>query len=139
MALLIDGYNLLNVTGIVGRGIGPGSLERSRNALLSFLAASIEPQELRQTTVVFDAKQPPAGLPRRVDHHGIEVLYASQYGDADTLIEELIQAHSAPRQLTVVSSDHRLQRAARRRKAKSVDSDKWYSELLSQRRQRRSR
>ena len=30
MALVIDGYNLLHASGILGRGIGPGSLERSR-------------------------------------------------------------------------------------------------------------
>jgi len=34
----------------------------------------------------------------------------------------------------VVSSDHRVQRAARHRGAKSVDSAPWYSELLSARR-----
>ena len=34
-----------------------------------------------------------------------------------TEIEELIRKESAPRRLTVVSSDHRVQRAARRRKA----------------------
>ena len=26
MPMLIDGYNLLNATGIVGRGVGPGGL-----------------------------------------------------------------------------------------------------------------
>ena len=30
----------------------------------------------------------------------------------------------------VVSSDHRLHRAARRRRAKAVDSDEWYAEVL---------
>jgi hypothetical protein len=31
--------------------------------------------------------------------------------------------------LTVVSSDHRLHRAARRRKATPIDSEKWVAEL----------
>ena len=30
MPLLIDGYNLLHVTGIVGRGAGPGGLAADR-------------------------------------------------------------------------------------------------------------
>ncbi len=136
MALLIDGYNLLHATGIFGRGVGPGSLERSRQGLLSFLAASIPPEELRHTTIVFDAESAPPGLPRTVDHDGMTVRYATEYEDADSLIEELIAKHSAPRSLTVVSSDHRLHRAARRRKAKPVDSEVWYAELVRQRRER---
>ena len=71
MPLLIDGYNLLNATGIVGRGAGPPSLGRSRLALLNFLAASIDPRELPHTTVVFDAHDPPPGLPRVVQHGAV--------------------------------------------------------------------
>ena len=136
MPLLIDGYNLLNVTGIVGRGVGPGTLDRSRKALLNFIAESIDPAEVPQTTVVFDAHDAPPGLPRTVTHHGITVHYASDYEDADELIEELIQAHSAPRSLTVVSSDHRIHRAAKRRKAQPIDSDRWYAETIRRRAER---
>jgi len=39
MALLIDGYNLLHV---FGTGRGPGGFQRSREALIGFLAASID-------------------------------------------------------------------------------------------------
>ncbi len=133
MTIIIDGYNLLHVTGIIGRGIGPGTLERSRGALLNFLAAAMPPDELARTTVVFDAKDAPAGRPRQETHHGIDVRYAADYEDADTMIEELIRKDSAPRQLTVVSSDHRIQRAARRRRATPVDSDVWYDQVLEQR------
>jgi predicted RNA-binding protein with PIN domain len=136
MFLIIDGYNLLNAVGIVGSGIGPGTLQRSRLALLNFLAESLEPEEIPQATVVFDAQNPPPGLPRVVQHGGLTVHFASQYEDADTLIEELIRAESSPRRLTVVSSDHRLQRAARRRKATAIDSDRWYAEVVRRRGQR---
>lgn len=137
MSLLIDGYNLLNAVGIVGRGVGPGSLQRSRLALLNFLAESLRAAEIRQTTVVFDARDPPPGLPRVVEHRGLTVRFAARHEDADSLIEELIRADSAPRRLTVVSSDHRLHRAARRRKATAVDSDAWYAEIVRRRRQQR--
>ena len=80
--------------------------------------------------MVFDAHDPPAGLPRMMRHRGLTVHFASRYEDADALIEELIRADSAPRRLTVVSSDHRIQRAARRRRAKAVDSDVWHAEML---------
>ncbi len=131
--VLIDGYNLLHATGILARGIGPGTLERARMALLGFLAASLEPEQLPRTTVVFDAADHPPGLPREVEHRGLRVVFAAGYADADTLIEQLIRRHSAPRQLTVVSSDRRIQQAARRRKARAVDSDAWYAELLARR------
>ncbi len=133
MSLLIDGYNLLHATGIFGRGQGSGGLERSRTALLNVLAASIPPDELDQATIVFDAHQAPPGLPRRVDHSGLTVCYASEYEDADAMLEEMISRHHAPRRLLVVSSDHRVQRAARRRRAQAIDSDVWYTELIRQR------
>ena len=132
MALLIDGYNLLHATGIFGRGVGPGTLERSRRALLNFLVASIPDEELPKTTVVFDAKDAPPGLPKRLHHGGILVCFAESDDEADDLIEALIRKDSAPRRLTVVSSDHRLQRAARRRRAKAVDSDVWYESICRQ-------
>jgi predicted RNA-binding protein with PIN domain len=154
MTLLIDGYNLLHVTEITGlasrkhspskqhspgqrhspgkRG-GPTSLQRSREALLRFLAASIDETDLPRTTVVFDANDVPPGLPKIVDYHGMTILYAVDYADADSLIEELIQSDTSPRSLLVVSSDHRIQRAARRRRAKYIDSDLWYGDLCRRR------
>ena len=130
MPLIIDGYNLLHVTGIVGDAIGQGgTFQRSREALLNFLASSIPEPERGQTTIVFDAAEAPPGLPRTVNHRGITVRYASEYSDADALIEQLILDHHVPKSLLVVSSDHRVQRAARRRRAAFMDSDRWYSEL----------
>ncbi len=133
MSVLIDGYNLLHITGIFGRGRSLSSLERSRTALLNMLSISIAADEIGHTTIVFDANDAPPGLPRKVDHRGLTVCYAAEYVDADTMIEELIARHHAPRQLLVVSSDHRIQRAARRRRATAMDSDVWYAELVRQR------
>lgn len=138
MPLLIDGYNLLHVTGIVGRGKAAGSLQGSRVALLNFLAGSIDPQEVPKTTVVFDAQEAPPGLPRTVCHQGMTVRFAARDQEADDLLEQLISAASAPRRLIVVSSDHRVQRAAKRRKATAVDSDVWYAELIRARRERQA-
>jgi predicted RNA-binding protein with PIN domain len=138
MPLLIDGYNLLYVTGIVGRGLGPGSLHRSRLALLNFLAESLDPGELPRTTVVFDSHDAPRGAPRQLKHRAITVRFAATYESADELLEELIQADSAPRRLVVVSSDHRIQRAAKRRRAQAIDSDVWYAELIRARRRRQT-
>jgi predicted RNA-binding protein with PIN domain len=131
MALLIDGYNLLHVTGLVGRA-GSG-LQGSREALLRFLGAAVDGAERSETTIVFDAAEAPPGLPRTTTHEGMTVRYASDYEDADALIEELIAASHAPRALTVVSSDHRIQRAAHRRRAPFVDSDAWFADAVRRR------
>ena len=133
MPLLIDGYNLLNAAGILGRGRGPGSLERARQALLNTLVESLPPDEVPRTTVVFDASESPWGVAKQIDHRGITVQFASKDDDADTVIEQLIAADSAPKRLTVVSSDHRIQRAAKRRRATAIDSDIWFAQLLRDR------
>jgi len=138
MALIIDGYNLLNAVGITAPGRRGSSLERSRAALLGFLADALGPREAGSTTVVFDAKAAPPGLPRVVEHAGLTVRFAAGYDEADTLIEELVRADTSPKRLTVVSSDHRLHRAARRRKARAVDSDVWFRELIAERARRRT-
>jgi predicted RNA-binding protein with PIN domain len=136
MPLLIDGYNLLHASGIHGRGRGAGALERSREALLNVLATSLPSEEVTRTTIVFDARDPPWGVSRQTEHQGLTVIFASREVDADSLIEELIKEHSAPRKLTVVSSDHRLQRAAKRRRATAIDSDRWFAQLLRERHER---
>src|SRR5215212_5167758 len=131
MALLIDGYNLLNVTGIFAQA-GPGTeLHRTRLAFLNFLSAAINKRERSKTTIVFDAAGAPPGLPRTVKHDGITVHFAQRHSDADEMIEELLDECRAPRSLLVVSSDHRVQRAARHVGANYVDSEAWYSERLA--------
>jgi predicted RNA-binding protein with PIN domain len=134
MALLIDGYNLLHASGVLapdGRGT---SLERARTALLEFLERVVAPEELPRTTVVFDARYAPPGLPHQARHGEIRIRFAARQREADDVLEELIQEDTAPRQLTVVSSDHRVQRAARRRRAIAIDSDDWVARQLRRRR-----
>ena len=63
---------------------------------------------------------------------GVEVLFGGLGIDADTIIEGKIKANTAPRQLTVVSSDNRLRRAARARRAISVKSEDFWSGLVKE-------
>lgn len=132
MSLLIDGYNLMHAAGAFGRGDDAGTLRRARTELLHLLARWLPPDQLQQTTIVFDAAGAPPGLPRTMRHRGMTVRFAARHADADALLEELIAADHAPKRLTVVSSDHRVQRAARRRRARAVDSDAWCAEIARQ-------
>lgn len=131
MPLLIDGYNLLNASHVASRAHGRTELERARLGLLDFLASILVPRERERTTVVFDSSNAPPRLPDAVEHDGMTVLFSRDHESADALIEELIVEHPSPRSLVVVSSDHRLHRAARRRKAQPVDSDQWLRKQMA--------
>lgn len=81
-------------------------------------------------TIVFDAIRLPLEETETVSQKGgMTVMFAVDHEDADSLIEELILKNSSPKQLTVVSSDHRLHKAALRRKATPIDSDVWFDRL----------
>lgn len=131
MLLLIDGYNLLNTSDIFPRGTQAGTLAAAREALLKFLAEALEPKLRSRTTIVFDAALAPPGLPREQTWEEISVRFAPRKSTADELLEELIAGAADPRHLLVVSSDHRVQRAARQRGAQWIDSEKWYAILVA--------
>lgn len=127
--LLIDGYNLLHATDIFGTGAAAGTLQGSRDALLAFLARKLNERERGETTIVFDAAGAPPGLPKIVPWEGMTAQFARGYDSADALLEEMIEQHPAPKSLTVVSSDRRVQVAARHKGAKVVESQVWFDEL----------
>jgi len=114
MKYLIDGYNLLHALGILNGPVGPAGLLKARLGLLGLLSSAF-PEEGAEITVVFDASQAPPGAREEEEYHGIQIRFAIQQAQADDLIESLIEHHSAPRQLAVVSDDRRIKQAALRR------------------------
>jgi predicted RNA-binding protein with PIN domain len=139
MRLLIDGYNLMFALGLLGKRLGPDGFRKVRHRFLNDLAAVLDPVEAHQTTVVFDASSPPGHLPAEGRHKGMTVVFAVDDDDADTRLERLIAKHSAPKGLTVVSSDHRVRRAASRRGAKAVTADEFWSTLEGRKRSKGAR
>ena len=127
--LIIDGYNLLHAAGLARANYAQGDLQRQRHQLLVRVAGSLSTEERQRCTVVFDAIEAPTGLAREFQHEGIAVLFAEPGHEADEVIERLVATHSAARNLIVVSSDHRLQRAARSRRAASLDSEAFLTRL----------
>ena len=131
--LLIDGYNLLFSAGCRSNRVGPGNLQHSRLRLIRALHAWLDPEIAANTCVVFDGAGNSPGLsdeaaliPAR-----FEIRFSPTGTDADTEIELLLARHSSPRQVLIVSSDHRLHRAAARRGACCMDSEHFLDLLES--------
>jgi predicted RNA-binding protein with PIN domain len=126
MLWLIDGYNLMYAAGALdSRKIRRELFHRKRRRFLSDLADALGPERCRETTVVLDASTPPADFPLETVHQGLNLIFALGDENADARIETLIAAHSAPKSLTVVSSDRRIRRAAQRRRARTLSADEF--------------
>ncbi len=88
--------------------------------------------------VVFDG----AGPSRKDDFESVsnvEIIFAGFHKDSDSIIEEKIKANTAPRRLTVVSSDRRLRRAAATRKATAIKSEDFWEEVQNELRRKKPR
>ena len=130
MHTIVDGYNLIFECGLEGRSRTAIALQRARDRLIASLAARLSDQQRKGITIVFDAKRLPIKEVSSVaKRNEMTIIYAVDHDDADSLIEQLILKHSTPKKLTVVSSDHRIQKAAQRRKAIPIDSGVWYDRL----------
>lgn len=135
MHYVIDGYNLLHAMGLLSRRAGPGGLEKARRGLLGMLHGG-QTNKSAAITVVFDAAGAPPGASGEEIYQGIHVRFAVREDQADDLIEDLIRHESVPKQLVVVSDDHRIQQAARRRHCVVQGCDEF---LEDQQRRRKSR
>lgn len=130
MDYIIDGYNLIFQCGLQKRSASDDMLRKARQRMIHEILAGVSKTVAKRITIVFDAAERPLlakGNSETIG--GMKIFYADQYDDADSMIEHLIAKHSVPRKLTVVSSDHRLHKAALRRKAIPIDSDLWFDQL----------
>ena|SRR5579862_4707660 len=133
MLYLIDGYNLLHAMGVMRPRMGRTGLERARGQLIGMLAG-VYGADAKCVTVVFDAAAAPRDAEREQHHRGITVRFAVDEEEADDLIEQLIRKASVPKQITVVSDDHRIQQAAHRRRCVVMRCDPYLDWLDSHRR-----
>ena len=133
VTLIIDGYNLMHVTRFKPvRDNDAGELRRCREGMLSLLAEHLPADRFRQITVVFDSQHAPTHLPEQTSFRHLDVQFARNENSADDQIAILIGKHPTPKRLIVVSSDHRVQVATRRRRANWIDSDRWIEAVLEQ-------
>jgi len=122
--VIVDGHNLLWAV----QGMAHGPEEISDVGLCRAVGRYLK-QIKESGELIFDG----IGPRDKTDFDnidGVEVLFAGLGTDTDTVMEAKIAANTAPRNLTVVSSDNRLRKAARVRRAISVKSEDFWSELV---------
>ncbi|MHC4562238.1 MAG: NYN domain-containing protein [Planctomycetota bacterium] len=120
MPYLIDGNNLLHAMLEIGPEVG-------RASLCAMLGKLIEPGE--RICVVFDGPSPPEGLRQQIDDTGVEAVYSLDR-PADDIVCQRVDDDTAPRRLSVVSSDREIRRHASRRKCQIIVSDEFARFLL---------
>jgi len=123
--IIIDGYNLLRSVQKAEEfeSISDVQLCRLVGRYLKLIGEKGE--------IIFDGTGPPdkSGFD---DISNLEVFFAGLATDADTVIEDKIRANTAPKRLTVVSSDRRLRKSAQTRKSRGVKAEVFWDELHKQ-------
>lgn len=119
MPFIIDGYNLLRKvqTANDGDSVSDAQLCMILDRFLKFVR--------QDGQIVFDGIGPPDKTPLQ-SLNILDVIFSGTTKDADTVIENKISASSAPKRLTIVSSDNRIRLAARKRKAVSIKSEAFW-------------
>jgi predicted RNA-binding protein with PIN domain len=81
--------------------------------------------------IIFDGTGPPdkSGFD---NISNLEVFFAGIGTDTDTVIEEKIRVNTAPKRLSIVSSDRRLRKAAQARKATVIKSEVFWNNVEKQ-------
>ncbi len=123
MPFLIDGYNLLRAIQKKDEEFAPLTDVQLCQRLGLYLTRIAETGE-----IIFDGtgprdKSPFDNIPN------LEIIFAGMSVEADAVIEEKIQANSAPKRLVVVSNDRRIQAAARKRKTELLKSEIFWAQV----------
>jgi len=123
---IIDGHNLLHTVYKL-----EGDSESISDVGLCRILGGYFKLTGEKGVMIFDGTGPPdkTGFD---NISNLEVFFAGIRTDADTVIEDKISASTAPKGLTIVSSDRRLRAAARTRKATSMKSDVFWNDIQKQ-------
>ena len=123
---IIDGHNLLHSIPEVDEGsksISDIQLCRIVGRYLKLIGEKGE--------IIFDGTGP-RDKSEFDNISNLEVFFAGLGTDTDTIIEDKIRANTAPKRLTIVSSDRRLRKAAQARKVTVMKSELFWNNLQKQ-------
>jgi predicted RNA-binding protein with PIN domain len=125
MPVIIDGHNLLwsikNTEDCTS--ITDAAMCRILDSYFGLVGEKAE--------IIFDG----IGPPNKTEFDNIknlEVTFSGRRTDCDTVVEQRILNSTAPKRLTIVSSDRRLRDAARARRATAIKSEDFWSEIKKQ-------
>ncbi len=126
MPTIIDGTNLLCMILDASEDYEIRSEVQLCNKLETYFALMGEDAE-----IVFDGSGPADKSVFGVAGH-MEVFFSGFKKDADTVIEEKVQASMNPRRLTVVSSDRGLRMAVADHGASTIKSEPFWKKVLQE-------
>ena len=124
--VIIDGTNLLWAVYELQK-----DREIANEVQLCYLLGRYFARVREEGQIVFDGAGPPDKSVFN-DVGYLNVAFSGFNSDADTVIEEKVLANTAPRRLTVVSSDRRLRKAAGERKATALKSELFWDRVLKE-------
>jgi predicted RNA-binding protein with PIN domain len=124
--LIIDGYNLLRAV----QNLTEQSFNITDVQLCSILSEYLY-RIKKKGGIVFDGTGPRDKTAFN-NLYNLEVIFSGSSREADDVIEKLILEDTAPRNLTVVSSDRRIKTAANKKKATAVDCIDFWTEVIKQ-------
>ena len=126
MPVIIDGYNLLRLVENTDEEFASISDVQLCRILSRYLQMT-----RREGEIVFDGIGPPDKTGFN-NINNLEVIFSGRSIEADTVIENKIAASTSPKRLIVVSSDNRLRKAARTRKAVTLKCDMFWKNAIKQ-------
>jgi predicted RNA-binding protein with PIN domain len=121
MSLLIDGHNL------IGQMTDLALDDPEDEAKLVGRVRGFHARTGKKITVVFDRGLP--GGTSRLSSSGVKVIFAPSNSSADRLILRRTRRHPHPAELTVVSSDREVIRAAQAVGAQTISSGEFARQL----------
>jgi len=133
--LIIDCYNVLHTP------MPPMFAGLDEAGLCRALARTSWVKRTGGVVVVADGKPKPlpgdqtGAVLERSPVDGVALRWSGPGRSADSVIIELVHAHTAPRRVTVVSTDREVRAKARRRRCRVWTSDQFITRLVEQLRQ----
>ncbi len=122
--ILVDAYNVLHTQGVLPPRLAGIEVQGLVRLIQRSRFAG------RRLTIVCDGTD--SGGRSGMDAlDGASVHYSGPHSEADAVIERLLESASAARTWTVISSDRRVQRAARRARADVLDSRTFLEQLVA--------
>jgi hypothetical protein len=122
MPFLIDGYNLLRSV--------QKQLEQTLFAEAELCMVLREYLRRRRSygTIIFDGIGP-RNKERLQGVGSLQIGFSGHGVEADAVMERLIMENTAPKRLTVVSSDRRIRTAAKHRKCSDIKADDFWQQV----------